>query len=81
VWDAAMLTKVVIWNDRLRPDFQPVLTEWIKVIRSHSEFDPSDPLYWYNERASLSTFASALARTGSHVLEEHSSRKNHGRDT
>jgi len=38
-----------------------------------NDYDNEDALYWYNERATLSTFASAISRVhkDSHVLEEY----------
>ncbi len=40
------------------------------------EIDPKDALYWYNERATLSTLAHAIVRTNNIALEEYRMRKN-----
>jgi hypothetical protein len=38
----------------------PLLAKWLKINRDYiEENDCKDCLYWYNERASISTFAGA----------------------
>lgn len=66
------LKGIKIRNSKLRGHLKPILEEWIEVISVYTnDFDVEDSLYWYNERATLSTFASAAARCGFHVLEEY----------
>jgi hypothetical protein len=69
-------TRVTIRYERLRRHFRPILEEWTKLIcRYTEEYDPTDALYWYNERATLSTLAHAIVRKKSFVLEEYRMKK------
>lgn len=74
------MRSVLIKNAAMEVRFRPILREWVKVITRYSESHPYDALYWYNERASVSTFAAAVARRGGHVLEEFRTEKNMGRE-
>jgi hypothetical protein len=70
------MKKVTIRDSRRRNHFSEILNEWCDVVsRYTNEFCTGDALYWYNERASLSSFASAAARKDYHVLEEYSTDK------
>ncbi|PHS41203.1 MAG: hypothetical protein COA91_02490 [Robiginitomaculum sp.] len=56
--------------------FEIILMEWCDVINRYNEYyEGEDALYWYNERATLSTFAVAAGRKDFHVLEEYSGTK------
>lgn len=46
--------------DNRKKNFKPILQKWISIIKSYSDSQIGDHLYWYNERASLSTFAGAV---------------------
>lgn len=70
------MKKITIRDNRRRIHFGEILEEWCDVVsRYTNEFCTKDALYWYNERASLSSFASAAARQDYHVLEEFSADK------
>ena len=69
-------TGITIRYEKLRRHFSPILEEWTKLIcRYTEEYDPKDALYWYNERATLSTLAHAIVRTNSIALEEYRMKK------
>lgn len=66
------ITMVRIRYPQLRRHLQPILEEWTKLICRYTEnVCPTDALYWYNERATLSTLAHAIARRNHIVLEEY----------
>ncbi len=70
------MERVTFHQSGLRGHFQPIMAEWVKVIsRFTNNFDNEDALYWYNERATLSTLASAAAICDCHVLEEYRAEK------
>lgn len=53
-------------------DLRMILREWTRMVEAYSnDVDPADALYWYNERATLSTLAAAAARVDCYVLEEY----------
>ncbi len=55
---------------------EPVLIQWLKINRDYiEETDYEDCLYWYNERANVSTFAGAMWKCGGFALEEYSAHK------
>lgn len=57
-----------------------LLWKWILLNREMIKFwDGKDCPWWYNERASISTFAGAVWNAGGIVLEEYASRKRKGR--
>jgi len=40
---------------------EPILIQWLKINREYlEEYDCDDCLYWYNERASISSVAGAV---------------------
>lgn len=54
----------------------PIIKKWIDLIEKYSaKWKNEDALYWYNERATLSTFAGAIWLSGGDALEEFSSTK------
>lgn len=65
-------------NYSLRP-ITPVLRKWCELVEYYSEVT-GDASYWYNERATLSTVASAAWQQGWVALEEYSTRKFRGFD-
>jgi hypothetical protein len=61
-----------IRNAALGHPLRSILGRWIDLIDDYTNrHNRTDALYWYNERATLSTFASAVARSDWHVLEEY----------
>ncbi|MDR2667406.1 MAG: hypothetical protein LBB34_04855 [Holosporales bacterium] len=59
--------------------FDAICKTWFKVIKDYSEICKNeDAIYWYNERASLSSFCAALGRRGITFMEEYSSLKGQG---
>lgn len=55
---------------------KPIIKKWKVIIHKFSdENENKDALYWYNERATLSTFAGAVWLSGGNVLEEFSATK------
>ncbi len=61
---------------------EPVLIQWLKIHREYiEEFSCEDALYWYNERANVSTLAGAMWKCGGFALEEYSSLKGEDDDT
>lgn len=66
------MRKITIRDDRRRIHFGEILDEWCNVIEKYTnEFSPDDALYWYNERATLSTLSVSAGRKDFHVLEEY----------
>lgn len=56
----------------------PVVKSWMKILSTYSQRNPEDALWWYNERATLSSLAGAAWRvnTGSWMaIEEFRSTK------
>jgi len=65
-------------QNKMSTIFEEALINWINNIKKYTnEFDPTDCLYYYNERATLSTFAASLYKSGYFILEEFSSSKHH----
>jgi hypothetical protein len=54
----------------LRNHLEGPLKKWIATNKDYSELSNGDHLYWYNEIATLSTFAGALWKSGATVLQE-----------
>ena len=54
------------------PELGKVLRKWCNLIRDESWLENGIVPWWFNERASLSTFAGAVWKTGGLVLEEYS---------
>jgi hypothetical protein len=56
--------------------FEPILRSWQRECRRYTEITQTDVCWWFNERASISTFAVAAARRrGWIALEEFSNKK------
>ena len=56
--------------------FDRICKTWFEVIKDYSGIcENKDAIYWYNERASLSSFCAALGRRGITFMEEYSSVK------
>lgn len=70
------MQKITIRDNSHRVHFGGILEEWCDVVAKYTnEYCSEDALYWYNERATLSSFAVAAGRKDFHVLEEYSSGK------
>lgn len=70
------MQKIDFKNPRFQLDFEPILKTWIDITSSYTDtIDPTDSLYWNNERATLSTFAGAAWKNGHYALEEYCSYK------
>lgn len=72
------MEQVKVREETLRPHLYPILEEWVEIISTYTnEYDPEDALYWYNERATLSTLAAAITRQPyrTFVLEEYRTEK------
>ncbi len=62
------------------PRLARALREWTRCILDYSRaLEWKDAAWWYNERASLSTFSAAVWRAGGVALEEYSTLKRWGR--
>lgn len=59
----------------LKSQLGPVLEEWRKIHWEYKKGQSEDALYFYNEIATLSTFAGALWRHGHLVLQEYAAYK------
>ncbi len=62
----------------LRRHLKPILDSWLKINREYSNYDSEDGLYFYTERATLSTLAGAVWKVGGFALEEYSDVKGYG---
>lgn len=63
-------------ENKLLSTLVPVIKQWKVLVEKYSDVNKAkDALYWYNERATLSTFAGAIWLSGGTVLEEFSSTK------
>lgn len=74
------------WVDGRRAKMEPILRSWTSIIKSFSDSNryKGDHLYWYNERASLSSFAGAFysqknKSNSCFALEEYRETKGRGR--
>ncbi len=66
----------IIEIDKKLENLTPIITKWMNLIRRYSNLHKNaDTLYWYNERATLSTFAGAIWKLNGTALEEFSSTK------
>ena len=73
---SSVMKKVTIRDNSCRGHFTKLLNEWCNVIERYTEeYDQKDALYWYNERATLSTLSVAAGRSDFYVLEEYSTQK------
>ncbi|MCL2722875.1 MAG: hypothetical protein FWD69_00410 [Polyangiaceae bacterium] len=61
-----------VWTKESVARWEAPLWQWFKVLDQYGDAVPDDVAYWYNERATLSTLAGALWRSGGVVLEEYS---------
>jgi hypothetical protein len=61
--------------------FAKILTSWFAVIHDYAKKSGGDAIYWYNERANIGAFASALSRNKCSVLEEFGCEKARGPDS
>ncbi len=68
------LTSIGFNDGSLMRDFAPIFQNWFEIHQTY-KWNNTDPLYWYNERANVGTFAGAVWRSGFHALEEYSSTK------
>lgn len=73
------MTEFACQGYRIKPsvpkvhNLERVLTSWFTVLSDYAQCcDFDDCIYWYNERASLSSFAGALGRNGITFMEEYS---------
>jgi len=72
----ATITLQVNNNKELVDKIKPVIMEWLKINRDYIEYTSgSDCLYWFNERATVSSLAGAVWRLGGYAQEEYSSTK------
>jgi len=74
------IVRDTIKDETRRKHFEEILKQWCNVIERYTAAIPDDALYWYNERATLSSFSSAAssaaaARENFHVLEEYRAKK------
>ncbi|MBU4313823.1 MAG: hypothetical protein KJ821_03400 [Actinobacteria bacterium] len=50
---------------------EALLSKWVKMHESFCNYSTKDSLYWYNERASISTLAGAVWKCSEFSLEEY----------
>ena len=62
-------------NPKIRAHFSKIIRCWLGIIEKYSDEYTDDALYYYNERATLSTLAGAVWRSGEYALEEFGSFK------
>ncbi|RLA82892.1 MAG: hypothetical protein DRG78_05940 [Epsilonproteobacteria bacterium] len=68
--------KGIILDKNLEAVFSDALQDWVNNIERYTnEFDNNDTLYYYNERATVSTLAASLYKSGYFILEEFSTNK------
>lgn len=60
---------------------KPLLKEWIKINESFCKINRDDSLYWFNERATLSTLAGAVWNSKGYCLEEYRTDKKYRKGT
>lgn len=76
------MREVLVRSAALRYYFKPILEEWTQIVTQYTEREmPKDALYWYNERATLSTLAAAIARKKHPLLEEYRTEKGRGHNS
>ena len=67
---------IQFYNQTLQRDLRPVLKAWLTIHQDFSKkVKDEDALYFYNERATLSTLAGAAWKCGFYALEEYASYK------
>lgn len=67
------MNKVIVRTETFRSHFLPILKKWADIIEQYTNnYNNDDALYWYNERATLSTLAGAIWKENKNnfVLEE-----------
>lgn len=67
------MNKVIVRTETFRSHFLPILNKWADIIEQYTNnYNNDDALYWYNERATLSTLAGAIWKENQNnfVLEE-----------
>ena len=63
-------------NNRSLSSLKKILNKWTVIVKDYCDYyDSEDAPYWYGERASISTFAGAIWKSGGLVLEEYRSTK------
>lgn len=68
-------------NDKKLSWLSPILDQWLRINRDYiEEYDCEDSLYWYNERAIISSLAGAVWKCGGFAMEEYSSEKGKGKN-
>lgn len=70
-------------SDQSLNDFPSFFESWFEVIHDYEEKTRfgemyGDSIYWYNERANVGAFASALSRNKISVIEEYTCQKGEG---
>ncbi len=66
----------VLDNKKTNAKLKEIFEEWLNVIKDYCDYeDYEDSPYYYNERATLSSFVGAIWRQGEIALEEFSSIK------
>ena len=74
-----MKSDVKIRYKKLKP-LEPLLHKWIDLNNGYCKAFPGDSLYWYNERATLSSLAAAVWKGNGYALEEYRTDKRFGKD-
>jgi hypothetical protein len=70
------MTDSGVWVSSKLRVFEPLLRSWLRECKRYTEITGTDVCWWFNERASISTFAIAAARRRGWVaLEEFSNKK------
>ena len=72
-------------NSEFPSGFSSFIESWFDVIYDYEKNtrfgrERGDSIYWYNERANVGAFASALSRNKASVIEEYTCRKGVGAD-
>lgn len=67
-------TNIIVKRGKLA-HLKPVLQQWIKIMNQYQSKTENDAIWWYNERASLSSFAGAVWKSGGIAIEEASNPK------
>ena len=62
-------------NEEHRCDFDAIMEEWCIYVEKYTDYFGDDAVYWYNERASVGSFAAAAGKKDYFVLEEYAATK------
>ena len=62
-------------NEEHKRDFKAIMKEWCSYVKNYTDYFGDDAVYWYNERASVSSFAVAAGKKDYFVLEEYAAPK------